>query len=38
MIEIPVLHTDRLILRGFATRDEEPYLALMADPEVILTA
>ncbi len=34
MIEIPVLHTDRLILRGFEPRDEEPYMALMADLEV----
>lgn len=34
MIEIPVLRTDRLVLRGFEPRDEEPYIALMADPEV----
>ena len=34
MIHVPTLETDRLLLRGFAARDFEPYAAMMADPEV----
>lgn len=31
---VPVLGTERLLLRGFEPRDAEPYMAMMADPEV----
>ncbi len=34
MLEIPTLTTDRLLLRGFEPRDAEPYMAMMADPDV----
>lgn len=34
MTPIPRLATARLLLRGFEPRDVEPYLAMMADPEV----
>lgn len=34
VVEIPSLTTERLLLRGFEPRDEEPYMAMMADPEV----
>lgn len=33
-LEIPVIRTDRLILRGFRPDDFEPYAAMMADPLV----
>jgi RimJ/RimL family protein N-acetyltransferase len=33
-MHIPVLQTERLILRGFAQRDFEAYAAMMADPDV----
>jgi RimJ/RimL family protein N-acetyltransferase len=32
---IPVLHTERLILRGFTQDDFEPFAAIVADPEVV---
>lgn len=31
---IPSITTERLVLRGFEPRDVEPYMAMMADPEV----
>lgn len=31
---IPVLRSERLILRAFESRDVDPYAAMMADPEV----
>jgi RimJ/RimL family protein N-acetyltransferase len=32
---IPVLRTERLILRGFTQDDFEPFAAIVADPEVV---
>ena len=32
---IPHLTTERLLLRGWHASDEEPYLAMLADPEVM---
>lgn len=34
MTDIPQITTDRLLLRGFEPRDVEPYIALLADPDV----
>jgi RimJ/RimL family protein N-acetyltransferase len=34
-IVVPVLETDRLVLRGFTEDDTEPLFALMQDPEVV---
>jgi RimJ/RimL family protein N-acetyltransferase len=34
VIAVPELVTQRLLLRGFAARDFEPYAAMMADPDV----
>jgi len=34
VIEVPVLRTERLALRGFEPGDIEPYAAMMADAEV----
>ena len=34
MTDVPLLHTERLVLRAFEARDFEPYAAMMADPEV----
>lgn len=34
MTHVPHLTTERLVLRGFAPRDAEPYVAMMADPDV----
>src|SRR5690349_20906348 len=34
VVEIPSLTTERLLLRSFEPRDAEPYMAMMADPEV----
>lgn len=34
MIDVPVLFTDRLLLRGLEQRDFESYAAMMADPQV----
>jgi RimJ/RimL family protein N-acetyltransferase len=34
MIDIPTLQSDRLILRAFTARDQEPYMAMMSNPEV----
>jgi len=34
MSQVPRLRTERLILRGFETRDFETYAAMVADPEV----
>ena len=31
---IPQITTERLLLRGFEPRDVEPYIAMMADPDV----
>jgi RimJ/RimL family protein N-acetyltransferase len=36
VLTIPRLNTDRLLLRGFAPHDFEPYAAMMAHPEVSL--
>ena len=33
--QIPVLETDRLILRGFTCSDFEPFARIVADPEVV---
>jgi len=33
-VAVPRLETERLVLRAFATSDAEPYLSMMADPEV----
>ena len=35
MLQIPHLTTDRLLLRGFAPEDFEPYAEMMANPDVI---
>lgn len=32
---VPVLHTERLILRGFTRDDFEPFTTIVADPEVV---
>jgi RimJ/RimL family protein N-acetyltransferase len=32
--DIPILQTERLLLRGFHARDFDAYAAMMADPEV----
>ena len=34
-MQIPVLTTDRLLLRGFEERDLDEYAAMMADPAVV---
>ena len=34
-MEIPVLETERLRLRGFTLEDFDDYAAMMADPEVM---
>ncbi len=34
MITIPQITTDRLLLRGFESRDVEPYITMLADHEV----
>jgi RimJ/RimL family protein N-acetyltransferase len=34
-IDVPVLETDRLVLRGFTEADTEPLFALMQDPDVM---
>lgn len=34
MIDVPVLFTDRLLLRGLEQRDFDAYAEMMADPEV----
>lgn len=34
MTFVPLLHTERLLLRGFEARDFDAYAAMMADPEV----
>jgi len=33
-VDVPTLHTPRLILRGFSASDVEPYVRMMADPDV----
>ena len=33
-IVVPHLLTERLVMRAFTERDEEPYIAMMTDPEV----
>ena len=33
---VPRLETERLLLRAVEARDAEPYLAMMADPEITL--
>jgi RimJ/RimL family protein N-acetyltransferase len=33
-MKIPSITTERLFLRGFEPRDAEPYMTMMADPEV----
>jgi RimJ/RimL family protein N-acetyltransferase len=32
---VPVLHTERLVLRGFTRDDFEPFSTIVADPEVV---
>src|SRR5437868_2190877 len=32
---IPVLYTERLLLRGFTPEDFEPFVTIVADPEVV---
>jgi RimJ/RimL family protein N-acetyltransferase len=34
-VAIPVLHTERLVLRGFTAADVEPFAEIVADPEVV---
>jgi RimJ/RimL family protein N-acetyltransferase len=34
-ISIPVIHTDRLVLRGFTEDDTEPLFAMLQDPDVV---
>ena len=34
VIKIPVLHTERLVLRSYKESDLEPYYEMMADPDI----